>query len=233
MSKKLIDQLTAALKKAGVEIKDDVAEAISETLGSSSLKAAGLVELGSGDIVVKESNYNALSEDLRKEKEKRREATTERDRLKDTLDAGDSDNKKRADKLQERNNVLEPRAEKLMKRARGDWESRAKGLPEAKADAKPEEKARVEKIRSRFAFAEKDKELTDDQVLENLAKHDELVELGVFEAKAPTNGKENPAAPPAPRGGGGGVQKSAKSEEEEALDWYRRTDPQLAQGNAR
>lgn len=191
MSKKLVDRLTKALKDAGVEIKDDVKDALSEALGSESLKAAGLVELGSGDVVVQESKYNELSEDLRKEKVKRREAETRRDELQQTLNAGDSDNKKRADKLDERNRVLEPLTEKLVKRARADWASKSARVPgEPKADAKDDEKLRVGNIRKEFVFAEKDKELTDDQVLANLDMFDRLDGIGVFGEQKPAPTQE-------------------------------------------
>lgn len=181
MSKKLMEQVTKALKDAGVELKAEVKDALSETLGSDALKAAGLVELGSGDVVVKESKYNELSEDLRKEKVKRRDTETERDTLRTTLDAGDSDNKKRADRLEERNRALEPLNDKLMKRARTTWKQASEKIPaEAKADAKDDEKKRVSTIRGKFVFPEKDKELDDTQVLANLDKYEELSELGVF-----------------------------------------------------
>lgn len=193
MSKKLVDRMMKALKDAGVEIKDEVKDAVSEILGSDALKAAGFTELGSGDVVVQESKYNELSADLRKEKDKRRDAESRRDELQRTLDAGDSDNKKRAEKLDERNRVLEPLTEKLMKRARADWEKKSSRLPgEPKADAKDEEKAKVGNIRKEFAFAEKDKELTDDQVLANLDMFDRLDGVGVFgEAKPAATTTEN------------------------------------------
>lgn len=233
MSKKLMELVAKALKKANVELKDDAKEALSDALGSEALKEAGFIELGSSQRVVEESEYNEVHADLRKEKAKRREIETDRDRLKSALDTGDSENKKLADRYKADLDATKPRAERLMARARADWESRAKLLPTEKADAKDDEKARITKIRGRFTFAEKDKPLGDDQLLENLAKYDELAELGVFAAPKP-NGNGHDQPPPAIRGGGGGGQKDTPADPDQAaLDWYAKTDPQHPQGNAR
>jgi hypothetical protein len=234
MSKKLMEQVTAALKKAKVELNDEAKDALSEALGSDSLTAAGLVELGSGKKLVEESEYNDLHADLRKTRKRAQDAEGDRDRLKSALDTGDSENKKLAVRYKADLDTIQPRAEKLLKRAREDWTSRAKNLPEAKADAKDDEKARVEKIRSRFVFAEKDKELADDQVLDNLTKYDELSELGVFQVTKPGgNGGGHQDPPPAPRGGGGNQNEQPVDNDKAAVDWYNRTDPKQPQGNAR
>lgn len=204
MSKKLMERVTAALKKAKVELSDEAREALSDVLGSDQLTAAGFVELGSGQQVVETSDYNELHKDVRLLRDRAQKAESKRDELKATLDAGDSDNKKRAEKLDVRNRVLEPLVERLMKRSRGTWAGYEKKLPAETAEMKDDEKAKVKAIRGRFAFAADGQELDDNQVLDNLHKYDELSELGLFgEASAPVP-TPTPTPPPAPRGGGNG-----------------------------
>jgi hypothetical protein len=233
MSKKLMELVTKALKKGGVELKDEAKSALEDALGSDSLKEAGLTELGSGQRVVEESEYNEVHADVRKLRQRAQSAEQERDRLKTNLDTGDSENKKLADRYKTRVDELEPLAAKFTKWARVEWESRAKLLPAEKADAKDDEKARVAKIRGRFVFPEKDKALTESQVLENLDKFAELAELGVFEMPKVNGGGNGGGPGPAPRGNPGAGNEQPVDPDKAATEWYAKTDPRTPQQNAR
>lgn len=234
MSKKLMELVAKALKKANVELKDEVKSALAEDLGSDALKEAGLVELGSSQKLVEETEYNDLHADLRKTRKRAQDAESERDRIKGVLDTGDSENKRLAEGLKKDLDATKPLAEKLMKRAREDWLRKSALLPADKADAKDEEKKRVAKIRERFSFADKDKELLDEHVLSNLDKFDELSDLGVFEAPKPGTGRSAGGATAPPRTNPGtGVETPTGDVDDAYVDFYKDTDPRQPVGNAR
>jgi hypothetical protein len=233
VSKKLMELVTKALKKASVELKDDAKEIISDALGSDALKEAGLIELGSTQRVVETTDYNELHADARKLRTRAQEAETERDRLKTALASGDSENKQLAARYKADLDKYQPLAERTIKRARVDWASKSAQLPAEKADAKDDEKKRVTSIRSRFVFAEKDKELDENQLLSNLEKFDELADLGVFAASTTTT-KVKADVVPVPRGNTNGDDDKKFADKDEAwTDWYEKSDPKAAAGNAR
>jgi hypothetical protein len=226
-----MELVTGALKKAKVELTAEVREAMADALGSDSLKAAGLVELGSTQQVVEIVDHDGLHADARKLRERAKSAETERDRLKVALDTGDSENKALATRYKADLDKYQPLAEKLLKRAGEDWASRSASIPTETEKMSDADKAKVKQLRAAFTFPEKDKELNPDQILSNLAKLDEYTALGVF-AESKPGAKPDPLPTLRTKPNGGDAEKPADMDTA-FTDFYNRTDPTKPVGSPR
>lgn len=232
--KKLIERMTKALKDAGVELNDGIRSAVADVLGADELKAAGLTEIGSGQKVVEESDFNELHADLRKMRTRAQNAETARDTLQKRLDSVDSDSKKRADEAQAELDKIKPVAELALKWARDDWSRKSSLIPVEKEGMKDSEKARVAQLRKQFVFPDEGKQLSDDQIFANLSKHAEYSAIGLFGDVPALPAKETKPTTTTPRlkPNGAGDEKPV-TREEAWNSFYEATDPHRPQPNDR
>ena len=179
MNKELTKLIMAALSSVdGFAATDHVREQIADALGGVQPDAAGYIESGSGNRLVRETDYNELHADLRKLRKRAQDAERERDELRSDAETGHNRFKSKLEAATAELEAMRPRWDALMARTRADWTERVKQLPEDKPE-----------LRAKFTLVEGDtKELTDEQVLENLARWDEYSALGILA----------PASPPAP-----------------------------------
>lgn len=168
-----IKMILQALGTSKVELDSTQKAALESELEELPLAHSENV-LKDGQVAVDETFYNSQRTGLKDFKKKFRDEKQAHNDLKEAIDSGDSTQTKLVINLKDQIKVLKPRAERLMAQARKKWESLADDVPE--------------KAASLFAAVDKDAdegtELTDDQVIDNLDKYEELTGAGLF----PTGG---------------------------------------------
>lgn len=187
-----VDLILKALEEAGLKL-----EAGQRTAVADELKDIPLVEstsaLKDGQVAVDESFYNSQRADLKKWKEKARTLEGELEEIKDATQSGESVLKRTVALQKQRIEELEPRYQALIKAQRDRWTREGEKIPE--------------KLRAKFKYGDpkaKDGngDLSDEELLANLARLDEYTELGLMgeapkETPSLTPGRTGPGAPPA------------------------------------
>jgi len=169
MAKKFADIL-AFLKKKGVEINSEAADAARDEFGE--LKLVVIEQGEDGEIQIDGKSYASLEgfkergSDIIKWKERARKAEAKVDELKDALDAGDSENKKLAEKYKKAYDELKPIADQLAEERKAEWNSFAEIVPE--------------EIKKYLKLPKEGEELQTADILSNLSELKKLKELGVF-----------------------------------------------------
>jgi flagellar biosynthesis GTPase FlhF len=128
---------------------------------------------------------DSKSEDLKTFKARARNAEAERDELKQVLDSGENTSKKKVEKLLAENERLKSLADAHLSEKKQLWKDMAEKIPEP--------------MKKFFKFAEKDKELTDEETLSNVSKLREYTDIGAIKIDG---GPPAPNAPNSPPGGG-------------------------------
>ena len=183
MAKKSTKTILSALKKAGITVEDqEKVEAILDDLEFDPTEVAG-----EDHVVLTTADYRELKDDLKSLRARAKTAEQERDQLKEANEAGDSVNKQKAERLQNRVNELEPMMKELIGAYSETWSAAAGKIPD--------------KLKAKFVFAEEGKELTPQQLMTNIRKMSEYRELGVLDLDQKEEGSDGgtPPTPPAPR----------------------------------
>jgi hypothetical protein len=141
--------------------------------------------LGEGQEIIATSEKRGFKDDLTKLRKRAKEAEETRDEYKEALDAGDSVNKSKAEKLQIRVDELEPVIEELTGVHREIWKAAEESIPD--------------NLQKRFRKPKEGEELSVGDLVHNVRRLNEYREDGIIEG-APTkeSGDEDP--PPTPPG---------------------------------
>lgn len=184
MTRKIIAQILKIIAKIeGVEIPEEARSRVEAELGDVELSADDVI--GPDQKIVKVDDWREVHADLKSWKEKARGFESERDDLRSAMDAGDSDNARKVEAYKNKLDKMEPVLNRLLERERSRWESIKDKIPE--------------NLRAKFAFPEKDEELSNDELIENLAKVDEYREIST-EFKTAVDAAENPEEDPKEKG---------------------------------
>jgi hypothetical protein len=193
MPKQATKSILAILKNAGHDLGDD-RDKVTEALEDLELSPEEF--LGSDQIILTKAEHiepqRELREDLNKYKKRMKDAEAEAKELRDAMDSGDSDNVRKAKQYKTKLDELEPLVDRLLTAEKTRWEASAKSVPE--------------EIRDKFKWPEKNAELSDQDLLHNVAKFEEYVSIGAIDPTKTVNGdvdKPPDEGPPsAPRIGG-------------------------------
>lgn len=178
MPRKSTKTILAALKRAGVKIESDDQDKVQEMLEDLELTAEEF--LGPDQIILSKDEHRELKDDLTTLRKRMKTAEKEATDLREAMDTGDSDNKRKAETYKGKLDELEPKLDKLLETMKKTWKASADKIPEA--------------VAKEFHVPEKDKELTTDQMLQNVEKFEEYVRIGLIDGEKPV---EDPA--PGPR----------------------------------
>jgi hypothetical protein len=173
------------LKAQGVEVSAEAGAAAKKQFSGQVLVPSDRV-LADGMIAIAKDFNDSKSEDLKAYKERARKAEAERDELKQVLDSGENTSKKKVEKLLEENARLKNLADAHLSEKKQLWKDMAEKIPEP--------------MKKFFKFAEKDKELTDEEILVNVSKLREYTDIGAIKADGEL--ESAPAGSKAPPGGG-------------------------------
>jgi len=191
MPKKSTKAILSKLKKLGIDVGDDL-EKVEEGLDDIELSAEE--SLGSDQIILSRVEWRELKDDLSDKNRKYQKLKEEASELRDAMDAGDSDNVRKASTYKKKLDDLEPLVAKLLGSQTKAWKAAEASIPK--------------ELHAEFTFAEKDKELSTDQLLKNTSKFDEYVRIGIIGEKGNGSregseaGEVTPADPSAARVGG-------------------------------
>jgi hypothetical protein len=214
MAKKKVADVLAFLKKQGVEVKAEAAEAVKNEFDELELVAIEQTEDGvlriDGVTYAEESAFRERGADIIKWKEKARKAEDRNAELQRALDAGDSENKKLADKWKGEYEKVKTVSDKLLKQKRDEHAALLEIVPDD--------------LKQFIKLPEKGEELDDMAVLSNLEELTKFEKVGVFkpeELRAAANkqqqqqqssagSKTHPLVNPSGRGAGGRDDVTAK-----------------------
>ena len=201
MPRKVTDVI-ALLKKQGVEVSDDAAGAARDEFGELEFVTVKRLEDGAvefeGKTLVPEGQFKERGADIIKWKETARAADADNKRLKEAMDAGDSENKRLADKWKKAYETQQPLVEAMLTERKGEWNDVVKAIPE--------------NVAKYLKMPKEGEELSDVDIVSNLAELKKLQELGAWKPEEQTNiddktnqdGQQHQKQPYANRAGGGG-----------------------------
>lgn len=179
------------LKKQGVEVSAEAAAAAGDKFDGQLLVPADQT-VSEGQIAVSEKAWEERGEDLVKWKNRAKKAEGERDELKEASDAGDSHNKKLAEKYKAELESVKPLAERFLKTIKSRWEQAAEKIPD--------------NLKKYYTWPQEGEELSDEQIAANVEKLGEHVDLGAVSLKGEKkqemgSPKSSPTGKPAEKGG--------------------------------
>ena len=177
------------LKAQGVEVSAEAGAAAKKQFSGQVLVPSDRV-LSDGMIAIAKDFNDSKSEDLKTFKERARKAEAERDELKQVLDSGENTSKKKVEKLLAENERLKALADAHLSEKKQLWKDMAEKIPEP--------------MKKFFKFAEKDKELSDEEILVNVSKLKEYADIGAIKVDGETQPTPNGAKSPP----GGGKQRT-------------------------
>lgn len=162
-------KIIAALKKAGISIESDELDKLTTELEDLELPADELV--GPDQIILSKDEHRELKDDLTKLRTRAKKAEGNEKDLREALDAGDSDNVRKAQRYKTKIEELEPQIKSLQEAQRTVWKGIEKEIPE--------------KLQAQFRFAEKGedgkpKELSISDLVHNIRKVEEYRAIGLI-----------------------------------------------------
>ena len=169
MAKLSTKTILAALKRGGVNVEDP--EKVEDLLDDIELRAEEFI--GSDQIILDKAEHRELKDDLTKLRKRAKDAEADAKDLREAMDAGDSDNARKAKTYKQKLDDQDPIIEKLLEAQKTIWAGLAEKIPE--------------KIKAEFRFAEEGKELSVDDLLHNTAKAEEYTRVGLLGEGAPTD----------------------------------------------
>ena len=177
------------LKKQGVEISSDAADAVKKEFGEQMLASENEI-VKEGYVVVPQKVYDEKTDDLSKWKERARKAEDRSNDLKAALDAGDSENAKLAEKWKTEFEKMNPLAQKYIEALKSGWTEVAETIPDD--------------LKEFYVFPKEGEELSQADLEKNVLKVAEHRKLGVFEIeegsgegkKIPPTGKKQSVKKP-------------------------------------
>lgn len=183
MPKQSTKTILAALKKAGLDLGDD-RDAVTEALEDIELSAEEFLERD--QMIIAKDERRKLQDDIREATTKAKEAEKVATELREMVDTGDSDNARKAETYKKKLDAIEPMVEKFIEKTAKSWEAAQAKIPE--------------NLRAEFLAPEKDKKLSNDDMLANADKFDDFVRLGLIDPAAePDPDPGEPKTPTAPR----------------------------------
>jgi len=167
------------LSEAGIQMDESQKKAVIDAAADVPL-AIGDRILQPGQIAVDESWHKSRGEDLKKWKERAREAEAGLKQIQDDLNSGTSTEKRIIEDLKKKIDRLEPQNKMLMDAARDRWKAALEAIPD--------------RLKGKFKIPGEDEDgLSDEDLLRNLSKYDEYADLGLF-----SQGNEDPPEDPIP-----------------------------------
>jgi len=159
---KKVQEVLDFLTKQGIEIPADVAKLATGKFEAYVLSDADSI-IKDGQIAVNEASHKEKMEDLKSYKASSKKFEAAFNETKAALDSGDSHNAKLLEQYKKSNERLEKIAGKFLSDAKVRWEDAAKIIPE--------------ELKKRFKFPEKDGELDDQELFDNLDRFDEYKDV--------------------------------------------------------
>lgn len=188
MPRKATKAILATLKQAGIDLGDNL-DKVTEALEVIELPAEEF--LSSDQVVLTKIEWREVKDDLIEKNKSNKTLKKEADDLREAMDAGDSDNVRKATSYKKKLDELEPIVAKLMDSQKDTWAAAAKTIPK--------------ELKTEFTFAEEGKELSTEQLLSNVKKFEEYKRIGALtgEEQLEGEGDKKPAggAPKTPAGG--------------------------------
>jgi len=179
MPKKSTKTILAALKKAGAELGDDP-DKVTEALDDLELSAEE--HLGPDQIVLTKDEHRELKDDLTALRKRAKSAEGEAKDLREAMDAGDSDNVRKATSYKKKLDELQPLVDTLVKSQSDAWAANEKTIPK--------------ELRAEFTFAEEGKEITTGEMLSNVKKFNEYKRIGALTGEVPEGDPQEPPTAP-------------------------------------
>ena len=181
MPKKSTKMILAALKRAGISSED--LDKVQNEIDDLDLDAEEF--LGSDKIILSKEDHREIKDDLTKLRQRAKDAEAAHKDLQDAVDAGDSDNARKATTYKKTLDEQKPIMEKLLAAQTAAWDAQAGTIPE--------------KIKGEFRVPEEGKELTVDDLVHNSGKLEEYTRIGVLGEGPEPDVDPAPGPPNAPR----------------------------------
>ena len=182
MPKKSTKLILAAMKRSGITAED--LDKVTTEIDDLDLDAEEF--LGPDDIIIAKKDHREIKDDLTKLRQRAKDAEAAHKELQDAVDAGDSDNARKATAYKKTLDEQKPIFDKLLEAQKTIWNAQADEIPDH--------------IKKEFRFPEKDQELDVDDLLYNTSKLDEYTRIGIIgETPDPDPDPVVPGPPSAPR----------------------------------
>jgi hypothetical protein len=159
-----VKEVLDLLRKQGVEIKAETEATVKNQFDGQVLAPSDKV-LKDGEMAERIEFVDAKTRDVLTFKEKARKAEKERDELASILE-GEGDAKTKIEKIVAENKRLKSLADAHLSEKKQLWKDMAENIPEP--------------MKKFFKFAEADKELTDEETLQNVSKLREYTDIGAI-----------------------------------------------------
>jgi ElaB/YqjD/DUF883 family membrane-anchored ribosome-binding protein len=203
MAKKTKDLVLSMLRKLlKGKVEGDDLEKVEEALEDIEFPDPGSA-LGEDEVAIPRTELRGLKDDLKGLRAKKNELQDQVQDLEDAQESGEKLSAKKAKNLQLELDTLRPTMDKLLKRERTRWDAAKDKLED--------------KVKGKFAIPEKPEDLTDDQLLENTARLDEYVELGLVDLAVVPAPEDKTLPPTTPRIGAGPAGKKPTAAELDAM----------------